>query len=58
MWQSPKAIETDPVVAAKMNSLPKYVFSKTMEKAEWNNSQVINGDAVQELKKNERTTRQ
>lgn len=50
-WPSPKAIETDPVVAAKMNSLPKFVFSKTMGKAEWNNSQVINRDAVQELKK-------
>lgn len=50
-WQSPEAIETDPVVAAKMNSLPKFVFSKTMGKAEWNNSQVIKGDAVQGLKR-------
>ena len=50
-WTSPKAIETDPIVAEKMNSLPKFVFSRTMEQAEWNNSQVIKGDAVQELKK-------
>jgi dihydrofolate reductase len=50
-WSSPKAIETDPVVAAKMNSLPKFVFSRTKEKADWNNSQIIKGDAVQELKK-------
>jgi dihydrofolate reductase len=38
-------------VAEKMNSIPKYVFSKTLDKVDWNNSQLIKDDAVQELKK-------
>jgi dihydrofolate reductase len=40
-------------VAALMNSLPKYVFSGTLEKAEWNNSTLITSharEAVQDLK--------
>jgi dihydrofolate reductase len=40
-------------VAALMNSLPKYVFSGTLEKADWNNSTLITSharEAVQDLK--------
>lgn len=48
-WSSPTAIENDPLVAAKMNSIAKYVFSNTLEKTEWNNTQLIKGDAVKEL---------
>lgn len=48
-WQSPSAFESDPVVAELMNALPKFVFSKTLEKAEWNNSFLLNGDAAKEL---------
>ncbi len=50
-WPTPTAIENDPIVAGKMNSAPKFVFSKTLNKAEWNNTQLINGDAVEELMK-------
>jgi dihydrofolate reductase len=50
-WPTPMAVENDPIVAGKMNSLPKFVFSKTLEKADWNNTQLIKGDAVEELKK-------
>ena len=50
-WPSPAAIKNDPIVANKMNSLPKYVFSRTIDKADWNNTQVIKGDAVREVKK-------
>lgn len=35
--------------ADKMNGLPKYVVSTTMQKADWNNSIVINGDLVKEI---------
>ena len=49
-WPSPTAIESDPLVAGKMNSIPKYVFSKTLEKVDWNNTQLIKGEAVEELK--------
>ncbi|NJD58998.1 MAG: dihydrofolate reductase, partial [Anaerolineae bacterium] len=50
-WPTPAAINDDPTVAAKMNSIPKYVFSRTLEKADWSNTQLIKGDAVDELRK-------
>jgi dihydrofolate reductase len=31
--------------------MPKYVVSSTLEKAEWNNSTVLKGDAVEEVSK-------
>jgi dihydrofolate reductase len=37
--------------ADKMNSMPKYVVSSTMKDAEWNNSTVLNGDAIEEVRK-------
>jgi dihydrofolate reductase len=48
-WPTPAALKDDPIVAAKMNSILKYVFSKTLNKVEWNNSQLISRDAVQEM---------
>jgi dihydrofolate reductase len=35
----------------KMNSMPKYVISSTLEHAEWNNSTVLSGDLVEEVRK-------
>jgi dihydrofolate reductase len=35
----------------KMNSMPKYVVSSTLEQAEWNNSTVLRGDVVEEVAK-------
>lgn len=35
--------------APAMNSLPKFVFSKTLETVEWNNSRLIRGDVAQEV---------
>ena len=32
-----------------MNSLPKIVFSKTLEKAEWNNSRIVRDNVVEEV---------
>jgi dihydrofolate reductase len=41
----------DPVgFADKMNSMPKYVVSSTLENPEWNNSTVVSIDAVARLK--------
>jgi len=48
-WPSPEAIKNDPAVASRMNSIRKYVFSKTLDQAEWNNTQLVRGDAIQEL---------
>jgi dihydrofolate reductase len=38
-------------VARKLNSLPKYVISKTLDKVTWNNSTLIKGDPVKEVVK-------
>jgi dihydrofolate reductase len=35
----------------RMNSLPKYVVSTTLEKAEWNNSTIIKANVVEEVSK-------
>lgn len=37
--------------ADKFNEMPKYVVSSTLENPEWNNSTVLDGDAVQEVTK-------
>jgi dihydrofolate reductase len=37
--------------ADKFNSMPKYVVSSTLEKAEWNNSTILTGDVVEEVTK-------
>jgi dihydrofolate reductase len=45
--------ENDPI-ATKLNSMPKYVASRTLDKVEWNNSTLLQGDvaeAVAELKR-------
>ncbi len=38
------AMEDDVGFAEKMNSMPKYVYSTTLESADWNNSTVLAGD--------------
>jgi dihydrofolate reductase len=38
-------------IADGMNSLPKIVFSKTLEKVEWDNSRLVRGDAAEEIAK-------
>ena len=35
--------------ADRMNSLPKYIVSKTLEKAEWNNSHLIKANVAEEV---------
>jgi dihydrofolate reductase len=37
--------------ADKINSMPKYVVSTTLDKVEWNNSRLIKGNVVEEIKK-------
>jgi dihydrofolate reductase len=38
-------------LADRLNSLPKYVVSSTLENPEWNNSTVLRGGAVEEVSK-------
>jgi dihydrofolate reductase len=37
--------------ADKLNSMPKYVISSTLKKADWNNSTVLNGRVIEEVTK-------
>jgi dihydrofolate reductase len=38
-------------LADRLNSMPKYVVSSTLEDPEWNNTTVLKGDAVEEVSK-------
>jgi dihydrofolate reductase len=48
-WPTPDALKNDPAIAGLMNSLPKIVFSKTLEKAEWNNTRLIKDNIAEEI---------
>ena len=50
-WPTPNATKAFPAVAAGMNSRPKMVFSRTMDKASWNNTKVMKGDLAAEIRK-------
>ena len=38
-------------LADKLNAMPKYVISSTLEDPEWSNTTVLNGDVVEEVSK-------
>lgn len=50
-WSTPEAIKNDPIVANLMNSLPKVVISRTLKKANWNNTQLVSDDVEGQVKK-------
>jgi dihydrofolate reductase len=50
-WPTPEAIRNDPIVAEKMNSSPKIVFSRTLKKAEWNNTRLVKDNMEEEVRK-------
>ena len=50
-WPTAAAAQAFPVVAAQMNKLSKVVFSKSLDKATWNNTQLLKGDLVDEVRK-------
>jgi len=44
-------VKGDDPFAARINNAKKYVASKTLSELEWNNSTLLKGDVVQEVKK-------
>ncbi len=50
-WPTPDAIKNEPIVAGLMNRLPKIVFSRTLEKAEWNNTRLVKDHVAEEISK-------
>ena len=53
-WPTPLAAQSNPIVVERMNNMPKFVFSTTLDKASWNNTTLLKGDLptqVRELKR-------
>lgn len=50
-WPTEAAKRDDPEIASLMNSLPKVVFSNTLEKAEWENTKLVRDNIVEEVNK-------
>jgi dihydrofolate reductase len=50
-WPTPQAMKDAPLVAQGMNSADKIVFSRTLDKAEWNNTQAVRENISEEMKK-------
>jgi dihydrofolate reductase len=48
-WPTKQAIESDPIVAHMMNTLPKIVFSRTLSKADWQNTHLVKTDFAKEI---------
>jgi len=50
-WPTPHASKNDPAVIEGMNSVPKVVFSRTLDKASWSNTKLVKGDLAAEVRK-------
>ena len=49
-WPTPDAVKNDPIVAEKMNSLSKIVFSRTLNRPGWNNTRLVKDNIEEEIK--------
>ena len=47
----PKVTDATDPVASRLNTLPKYVVSRSLRSADWQNSTVVNGDLPTEIEK-------
>jgi dihydrofolate reductase len=56
-WPTPMAKESFPKVAEGMNKAEKLVFSRTMSKADWDNTRVVNHNIAAEIKKLKQTAK-
>ena len=50
-WPTPVARENDPIVAERMNAMPKFVCSRSLAQASWSNTTRLNGDLAAEIRK-------
>jgi dihydrofolate reductase len=48
-WPTSEALKNDSIVAGKMNSLSKVVFSRTLAHAAWNNTRLVKGSLAEEI---------
>lgn len=53
-WPGPEGLRDDPLIAARMNALPKLVFSRTLDRVAWENARLapdVPAGEMRELKK-------
>jgi dihydrofolate reductase len=50
-WPTPQAVQDMPKIAEGMNRMKKVVFSKTLETSDWENTEIVKGDLVSEVRK-------
>ena len=50
-WSAAEALKADPIVAAGMNRSEKIVFSRTLKRADWNNTRLVTGDMLAEVRR-------
>jgi dihydrofolate reductase len=50
-WPTPLATQHNPVVAERMNAMPKLVFSLTLDEASWANTTLVKNDVAVEMRK-------
>ena len=50
-WPTPLAEQNAPVVAERMNDLPKLVFSRTLYESPWANTRMVSGDPATEIRR-------
>jgi dihydrofolate reductase len=48
-WPTAEALKNDPIVAEKMNIIPKVVLSRTLDKAEWSNTRLLKDNIRQKV---------
>jgi dihydrofolate reductase len=49
-WPTPLAAKSNPIVADRMNGLPKFVVSRTLEKATWSNTTLLKGELTAQVR--------
>lgn len=50
-WPTPQAAQMLPQVAAGMNAMPKFVASRTLDAATWQNTTLLEGDVVDAVRR-------
>jgi dihydrofolate reductase len=50
-WPTAEAAQNDPIVADGMNKAEKIVFSRTLMKADWNNTTLVKTDMLAEVRR-------
>jgi dihydrofolate reductase len=50
-WPTPMAAKAMPEVAARMNAMPKLVFSRTLRSADWTNTTLVKDDLIRTVRR-------